>query len=55
MDSRWHCGCKSFGLRCLGKATGNLGEKEIKENEFDEVDERVGTEATVWFRKDKLD
>lgn len=30
MDSRWHCGRRSFGLRCLGKATGNLGEKEIK-------------------------
>lgn len=30
MDSRWHCGCKSFGLRYLGKATGNSGEKEIK-------------------------
>lgn len=39
VDSRWHCSCKSFGLRCLGKATGNLGEEEIKEDECDEADE----------------
>lgn len=42
VDSRWHCGCKIFGLRYLGKATGNLGEKEIKKKEWDEADEGEG-------------
>lgn len=42
VDSRWHCGCKSFGLRYLGKATGNSGEKEIKKREWNEADEGEG-------------
>lgn len=28
MDSRWHCGCKSLGLRNFGKAVRTVGGKK---------------------------